>query len=422
MWLHPEIRTLVDIPRHWSDRRGEHPALRAGDLVVTWHELERSSNQMAHALLARGVAHGNVCFIGSNVPEFWMVWLAANKAQAAFVPLSWQSSDAELAALITDADPRVLVVEQEYAATVALAIAESDVDPVVVGFTTRSSGGPGLDGWCSTQAVSDPGLIVRSTDTAVIAYTPGTTGPPKGVMVRHEAFNISFLSEDLEPSIDASQDDVNLQVMPNFELTGCWVSIPTLYHGGTVVLLPRFDPEAVLNAIHTYRPNTLYLTPARVRDLLGHASGEVVDAGALRTLIYSGSPILAEEMDAAMALLGCDLRQLYGTTETYVITMLRPADHRVQDGRDLRSSCGSTIPLVHTRIVDAEDNDVPDGEVGQVVVRTPGIMAGYFRQPEETAKVLRAGWYWTGDRAYRSPSGHHYLVGRIANAVPATGA
>lgn len=411
MWLHPEIRTLVDIPRHWSERRAKHPAVTAGDVVITWHELERSSNQVAHALLARGVAHGNVCFIGDNVPELWVVWFAANKAQAAFVPLDWRAGEEGLAALISDADPRVLVVEEEHAGIVTRAIARSEVDPVVVRFTACTSGGTGLEQWCSTQAVSDPGLVVRSTDTALISYTAGTAGAAKGVMLRHESFNISFLIEELEPTTDGSPDDVNLQVVPLVELTGSWISMATLYHGGTVVMLPAFDPGAVLSAIRTHRPTSLYLTPGRIRAVLVELSGGGIEASGVGTLIYSGSSLPADDIAAATAGLGCDLRRLHGTTETSVITMLRPDDHHVQDGLDdVRSSCGSTIPLVHTRIVDAEDNDVPEGEVGQVVVRTPGIMAGYFRRPEETAKVLREGWCWTGEFGYRTSSGYHYLV------------
>ncbi|MGH8997225.1 MAG: AMP-binding protein, partial [Acidimicrobiales bacterium] len=392
------------------------PALRTEALEISYKELEQRTNQVGHALANRGAQKGNVCFIGKNVPEFWIAWLGTGKAGAAFVPLNWRCAAPELAELIDDAAPSVILTQREYAGMVEKALAESTATPEVIVFDSRAEGGAGLTEWCGQEPTADPGVPVTGEDIALIAYTSGTTGRPKGVMIRHEAFDLFHLSDDLEPTINWSADDVNLMVMPNFHLAGSWVSLPALYHGGTVATLPAFEPNGVLDAIERCRPTTLCLVPTAIQALLAAARTTSADLSSLRTLIYAGSPIPASTIEQAITTLGCELRQFYGATETYIITILRPDDHHPGD-IDVRASCGAPVPLVAVRIVDPTGADLPDGEVGQVLVRSPMVMAGYFHQPEETARVLRDGWYWTGDLGYRTPSGHHFLVDRAKDMV-----
>ena len=426
MWRHPEIRTLPDIARYWSRHTPDHAALRAGDLAVTYAELEATSNQVGHALLARPNDDDDtgqpVAFIGKNVPEFWTAWLGAGKAGSPFVPLNWRCTAPELSDELADARPSVVLAHSEYAEVTTRAVATAGVETEVVVFDSTADGGEGLSSWCGGAATHDPNAPLVGEDIALIAYTSGTTGRPKGVMVRHEAFDLFHLSDELEPTITWSADDVNLMVMPNFHLAGSWVSLPALYHGGTVAMIPAFDPAAVVHAVEQHKATSLCLVPTAIQALLAQGGLADADLSSLRTLIYAGSPIAAATIDQAVAALGCELRQFYGTTETYIITILRPDDHRAEpdesgQGPDVRTSCGAPVPLVSVRIVDPLGADLPDGEVGQVLVRSPMVMAGYLNNAAETERVLRDGWYWTGDLGYRSPSGHHYLVDRAKDMV-----
>jgi acyl-CoA synthetase (AMP-forming)/AMP-acid ligase II len=144
------------------------------------------------------------------------------------------------------------------------------------------------------------------------------------------------------------------------------------------------------------------------------------DFSSLRTLIYAGSPMPTATIDKALELLGCELRQFYGTTESYILTILRPDDH-ISHQDDIKASCGKPIPLVYLRVVDSDGTDVRDGDIGQVIVRSPMIMSGYYRKPQETADVFRDDWYWTGDLGYRSESGHYYLVDRAKDMIVSGG-
>jgi len=421
MWLHPEIRTLPDIASYWAARTPDRTAVRAGVAELSYAELAAQVDRTASALVARlaSTPGRNVAFIGKNVPEFWVGWLAAGRAGRPFVPLNWRCTVRELVELLEDAEPGVVLVDAEYGDTMAQVVAQLPREVELVVFDSIATGGAGLAPWVEGRA-GDVGLPgARSEDIALIAYTSGTTGMPKGVMIRHEAFDLFALSDDLEPSISWSGDDVVLMVMPNFHLAGSWVSLPALYHGGTIVMLPAFEPAAVLAAVEQHRPTMMCLVPTAIGALLGNPQTASADFSSLRTLIYAGSPIAASTIETAVTVLGCELRQFYGTSETYIITILRPEDHITTDPAldGIKASCGAPVPLVAVRIVGPDGQDLEDGQVGQVLVRSPMVMAGYLGKPEETAKVLRDGWYWTGDLGYRAPSGHHFLVDRAKDMI-----
>jgi acyl-CoA synthetase (AMP-forming)/AMP-acid ligase II len=423
VWLHPEIRTVPDIVRYWADRTPDKVALRAGPVDLTYAGLAASTERLGRALARLGAAQpgANVAFIGKNVPEFWLVWLGANSAGRPFVPLNWRCPVPELVELVEDADPGVIFADAEYAETMERVLAHLDREVELVVFDSVAAGGEGLAGWADARQPAGGGALptVHGDDIALIAYTSGTTGRPKGVLIRHEAFDLFALSDDLEPTITWSSADVALMVMPNFHLAGSWVSLPALYHGGTVAMLPAFEPAAVLAAVERYRPTVTCLVPTAIAALLDAERVATTDFSSLRTLVYAGSPIAATTIERAVATLGCELRQFYGTSETYIITILRPDDHTSTDPAldGVKASCGAPVPLVQVRIADDQGRDLPEGQVGHVLVRSPMVMAGYYRKPAETAAVLRDGWYWTGDLGYRAPSGHYFLVDRAKDMI-----
>jgi acyl-CoA synthetase (AMP-forming)/AMP-acid ligase II len=413
MWRHPEIRTLPDIPRYWAGRTPDKVAVRAGSTAVTYAELDRAVTDLSDALSTQT---SNVAFIGKNVPEFWTIWFGAGRAGRPFVPLNWRSPVPELAEVVADAAPGIIFADREYEQTVAGVLSCLASAPEVVVFDSAASGGAGLSAWIAEQPAKQFQRSISGEHIALIAYTSGTTGRPKGAMVRHEAFDLAFLSDDLEPTISWTSEDIALMVMPNFHLAGSWVPLPALYHGGTVVMVPAFDPAAVLDALAEVRPTVMCLVPTAIQLLLDSDAAASADFSSLRTLIYAGSPMPVATIEKALGLVGCELRQFYGTTESYIITILRPDDHE-SGSAEVKASCGQPIPLVHVRLVDADGKDVADGEIGQVIVRSPMVMAGYYGKPEETREAVRDGWYWTGDLGYRTPSGHYSLVDRAKDLI-----
>lgn len=420
MWRHTEIRTIPDIVRHWARRTPEKVALRAGSAVLSYAALDISSNKVAQALGGAIEPGSNVCFVGKNVPEFWEAWLGACKAGSPFVPLNWRCSVHELVELVDDSGAEIALVDGEFADTMERVRERCQRELKLVLFDSLADGGEGLAAWSADCAGTDPAVPLSGDDIALIGYTSGTTGRPKGAMIRHEAFDLSFLSDELEPTITSSDEDTMLMVMPNFHLAGSWVSLPALYHGGTVAMIKSFEPSAVIAAVAEFRPTVMCLVPAAIQGLLDFPGTASADWSSLRTLIYAGSPIGATTIRRALQTLGCELRQFYGTTETYIITILRPDEHDPAKPEQL-ASCGSPVPLVDVRLVDAIGKEVPQGEVGQVLVHSPMVMEGYLGQPQATAEAIRDGWYWTGDVGYVDAAGRLFLVDRAKDMVVSGG-
>jgi long-chain acyl-CoA synthetase len=416
MWLHPEIKTLPDIVRYWSARTPDKTALRVHDVAQSYGDLETSSNRIGNALVAHGAERHNVGFIGKNTPELWELWFGTGKAGSALVPLNWRFTASELVETVEDAETGIVFVDREFEDVMREVVARSGAIRELVVFESRAAGGPGLASWSGGYGDTDPGIPVVGEDIALIGYTSGTTGRPKGAMISHEAFSFSFLSDELEPTISWDADDVALMMMPNFHLAGTWVSIPALYHGATVAILPAFEPGAVMAAVAEYRPTVMCLVPTAIQLLVEDPRAAACDFSSLRTMIYAGSPIGAGLIEKAIDVLGCELRQFYGTTETYIISLLRPDDHDPRSPGIL-PSCGHPVPLVDVRVIGADGADLPAGQVGQVLVHSPTVMTGYYGRPEETEQAFRDGWYLTGDLGYRNEEGYLFLVDRAKDMV-----
>jgi len=340
------------------------------------------------------------------------VWFGAARAGCALTPLNWRSAGAELTELVKDARIPLLVASVEFAEAAHRVRDAASADVVVFG----TAGPGGLDEWLDRFSGPDRAITVHESDTALLAYTSGTTGRPKGARLSHRAFANWFLISSLEPTETWQDTDVMLMVMPNFHLAGSWVSVTALYHGGSIAMLPAFEPSAMLEAIDRYRPTIACLVPTAITMLLEHPGIAGHDFSSLRRLLYAGSPIGPETLRRAISTFGCELTQFYGTSETFIITLLRPEQHDPDDPQIL-ASCGEPVPLVDVRIVDAEGAEVPPGAIGEVLVRSPLMFSGYWNQPEATAAVLTGGWYHTGDLGRRDDAGRLYLVDRLKDMI-----
>jgi acyl-CoA synthetase (AMP-forming)/AMP-acid ligase II len=277
-----------------------------------------------------------------------------------------------------------------------------------------------LDQWSSRVGSADPDVVLTDSATALLAYTSGTTAAPKGVPISHGALARWFRAAATEPSVDWNSDDVGLMVMPNFHLAGTWVSLSALYNGASLAILPAFEPAAFIAAVAAHRPTVTCLVPTAIQLVLDHASAQPGDFSSLRRLLYAGSPIGQQTLKEALDVFGCDFVQFYGTTETFIITLLRPDQHRLDDP-DLLKSCGQPMRGVELRIVDPNGRDVPSGVTGEIVVRSPWMFSGYKDRPDATATAIIDGWYHTGDAGARGEDGNLFLVDRLKDMIVSGG-
>jgi acyl-CoA synthetase (AMP-forming)/AMP-acid ligase II len=418
MWLYSEIRSLGDIPRHYAQTLPDKPALIDASGPVSFARLDERSNRVANALVALDIQPGDhVAFLGKNSTTFFDVLFGVNKAAAALVPLNWRLAMPEMAAIIEDASPSVIIVDREYNEVAEAVRKSSRRQCRKIVFDSTSTGGSELEDLLKASSASDPVIQVNPWQTAVLMYTSGTTGKPKGVQLSHQGYLYLRLCEHLEPSFKYESSDLMLTVMPLFHAMGTGLSLQALYNGAAVAVYSMPDPGELMKLIARDRPTILPLVPTVIQMLLDHPNAPEMDYSSVRIVVYAGSPIGSHLLQRAIQAMKCDFMQFYGATETSTgVTFLRPGQHRLDDEAKLKS-CGSPLPLIEIKVADAEGNELPDGQVGEFLIRSPSLTTGYFNQPDVTAVSFKNGWYCSGDGGYRDADGLLYIVDRVKDMI-----
>ena len=418
MWLYADIKALADIPRHYARTQPNKTALIDPLGARTFAELDRSSNRLANVILACGVEPGaHIGFLGKNSARYFEALFAAGKAGCALAPLNWRLSGPELQLVIDDARCPLILVDKEFASQLSIVSSRCDTKVRCIGFDSTSSEPHELDELMQRASDSDPQQPVDPESTAVLMYTSGTTGKPKGVMLSHRGLNYMRLCEHLEPALQWHADDVMLMAMPNFHLVGTGLSVQSLYNGSTVSILPALDPGKTLETIRRDRPTICALVPTAIQMLLDHPDAARTDFSSLRLVMYAGSPINVALLRRALAEMKCKFMQFYGATESSgAVTLLRPEQHDLTNEPQLKA-CGTPLPFIDVKIVDGNGQEVPQGATGEFVIRAPSMFTGYWNQPTATAEVLHDGWYRTGDAGFRDANGLLYIVDRVKDMI-----
>ncbi|RMF69841.1 MAG: long-chain-fatty-acid--CoA ligase [Alphaproteobacteria bacterium] len=425
---HHEIETAGDILTHHARLRPDQVALLFEGQAVTYGALEERVNRVAQGLIAAGVGPGDrIAHFGQNSAAYFEMLFAAARIGAVMTGLNWRLTAAELATLLSDARPPVVLFDRIFTDTVteALAAGAPSVRLLLTSDAEDDDGGPARSfaRWRDSHPARPPAYRPSPRDPLFLMYTSGTTGLPKGALISHEAVVLARRFEDEMRVHDPAfplwdPDQVQLVQAPVFHLTGNVWALLGLYGGGRLVIHRRFDAGAVLEAIARHRITRLILVPAMLHALITHPALPETDLSSLDCIYYGGSPTPLPLLTAALRAFPCGFLQVYGMTEAGgSVSYLSPSEHDPEGRNPHMRSAGRPYPWVEICIQDQAGRPLPAGEIGEIAVRTPTVMQGYAGRPEATAAVLRDGWLLTGDAGYLDEDGFVYVVDRVRDMI-----
>jgi acyl-CoA synthetase (AMP-forming)/AMP-acid ligase II len=391
------------------------------DRVTTFAQQSQRVCRLAGGLRELRVQRGDrVAFLGLNSDRYCEYYLAVPWADATVNPVNIRWSPTEIASSLNDSQTRVLMVDDAFASAV------DEISKCYDGLDTIVYAGDGATptGMVCYEELACQGSPIEDARRgeeamAGLFYTGGTTGVPKAVMLSHANLTISALG------IVASQVFPNitgpiLHVAPLFHLAALSELVISTLVGRTQVILPSFDPLAVLQAVEQHRIEGLRLVPIMLQLLLDHPSIDDFDLSGVSSVGYGGSPIAESLLLRAIAKLpNAGFVQAFGQTELSPVTaLLGPEAHSPDDSQsDLLRSAGRAAPHAEIRVVDNNGRASPPGQVGEITVRGGHVMLGYWNRPVETAAALQAGWLHTGDAGFLDENGYLYVVDRIKDII-----
>ena len=395
----------------WIERRAraapDGVALIAGDCSLTYSELADRARRLANGLRTLGVAKGDrVAWLGPNHPAFLEVLFAAGLLGAAMAPVNHRLDEAEINWILEDIKPRVLI---QHVAAGGTAVPGPGSRQVAVG-------GP-LDGAAGFEALiaGSPGHAIEEPvgldDLCLLPHTSGTTGRPKGVMLTHG--NVTWNVVNLLTCADFRSDDVTVALTPFFRVGGTGVNVlPVLFMGGTVVVPGDVHPDDILRLTEQHHVTVGFGNPDILQSLVRSQLWPAADLSGVRFLLTGGAPV-PEPLIRAYLDRGLTLLQGYGLSEAAPVALLLQPDSALSK----LGSAGTPPLFVDTKIAGPAGADAGPRQAGELLVRGPNVMAGYWNRPGETAAVLTPdGWLRTGDAARRDQDGYIWIVGRVADS------
>jgi fatty-acyl-CoA synthase len=408
--------TIGDAFRRAAHRFRDREALRFGARAWTYRDLDRAADRVARALLAAGLRRGDrVVAYGRNSDGYFLLWLGCVRAGLVHVPTNYALTPTELAYILSQSGARALFHQPALAEAADAAAGPS---PGLIRGTIDTGAGP-LDALGAAldprrdegSAAPDEGL--GDTDIAQIIYTSGTTGAPKGAVMTHRAYLAEYAAA--ARALDFSAEDRALAALPLYHTAQMHAfTSPQMLVGGHTLLIEAPVPATVLELIERERITSFFAPPTVWISLLRHEEFGRRDLSSLRQVYYGAAimplPVL-QELRARLP--GARPYQGYGQSEIAPLAaVLRPEDH---DARP--TSAGRPIATVETRVVDEAMNDVPPGERGEIVHRSPQLMTEYWGKPEETAEAFRGGWFHSGDVGTMDAEGFITIVDRTKDVI-----
>jgi len=415
------METLGDVPRHHARVRPDEIAMVFEGRETTYGALDRHTNQVANALIAAGVKSGEcISYLGKNADRYFELTLGAMKMGAVMAPIGWRLSAPEVAYIVDDAQARFLFVGPDCTALARDAAGQSETKPALIAMEAGEPDMQSYAAWRDAQPAREPGVAVARDATALLLYTSGTTGRPKGVMLSSANLLKSrrSLSQAAMGWNEWQAGETNLVAMPAAHIGGTGWGLVGLINGVRNIVTREFNPLEVLQMIERERIAKMFMVPAALQFVIRMPQAREIDYSSLKHILYGASPMPVDLLRECMDVFGCQFCQQYGMTETTgTIVYLPPQDHDPK-GNKRMASAGLPMPGVEICILADNGSQLGPNETGEIATRSAANMKGYWRKPDATASTVDGdGWLRTGDAGYLDEDGYLYIQDRIKDMI-----
>ncbi len=389
----------------WADFSPHKIAITFEDRRITYAGLRERVHRLS-AVLRGGLGvprGGRIAFLGYNNPDFLALLFACARTGAIMVPLNWRLAAPELAFILEDAGCGTLFFEPEFSETAEAAAGDLP--------ECRIIGEAEFPDILDRARGDDRDRAVGLDAPLLIVYTSGTTGRPKGAVLTQSA--LAFNAANAMAAFDLSSRDRVLTNLPMFHVGGLNIhTTPALCAGASMIIQRRFEPDAAIAALESEHPSLMILVPALMSALMEHRAWPDLELTRLRC-INTGSTVVPMPLLEAYLDRGVPVTQVYGSTETAPIAI----HQRIADAWTTAGSTGKAALNCEAAIVDPAGRKLPPGERGEIVVRGPNVMTGYWRDRAATEEALRGGWFHTGDMGLTDEGGNYHMVDRLKDVI-----
>ena len=412
-------KSLADSLRWRCKNSADDIAIKFLDREQTYSEFDTNSNLVAQGLLNFGIKKDSrVAYLAKNSDYFFEIFYGALKSSSVVVGVNWRLAADEVAYVLEDSKSEVLFVGPEF-----FEIIEKIKDRLpflkhIISIDKDHSDWLSYKSWRNNQENKDPLSISEENDDVIQLYTSGTTGNPKGVQLTNR--NFSSATESTIELIPFTSGSISMVCMPVYHIAGTNWGIWGLLQGCKNIIIPEVDPGLILDLVEQEEVELVLWVPAVILFLLQHPNASKTNFSSLKMVMYGASPIAEDTVTKAIELMNCGFYQVYGLTETTgAITILSAEDHPVSKGK-LRS-CGKPLPGVEIKIVGENGEDLPQGDVGEIVTKSNLNMKGYWNNEKATSESIQNEWFFSGDVGYYDEDGYLYIHDRVKDMIVSGG-
>ena len=409
-----------DIPIRNAGFYPNKTAIIEGKDKFTFTQFNERVNRLGNAILGLGLVKGDrIAVLNHNCYQYLELYFASAKIGIPIVPLNYRVNLNELMYVLSDSGARSIFFGKDYLPPVEKLRKENIRVDHFICIDKAIPGMKNYEEMISRSSATEPLVPIHEEEMAILGYTGGTTGKPKGVMTTHRNIITSCYNTALERALPS--DAVFLNVPPLFHAGDANSMFAFSFIGATNAIIHSSNIDVILKTIEEYKITHLIFVPTMMLSLLEHPNVEAYDLRSLKAIFYGTAPLSVAPLKKAMKILNCAFSQTYGMTETFVpISILKPEDHLLEGSPEevqRMSSAGREVMGVQVKIVDDHGGEVTIGQIGEIVAKGNNVMKGYWNQPEMTEQVLKDGWLHTGDMGRMDQHRYLYIVDRKKDMI-----